>query len=106
MGFLDKVKDTTKQLGEKAQQGVKAGQDKIEETKAKRHISDLKEQLGGIVFAQRTGNPPENADAEIARLVDEISAAEHQAAAAEAETSAPAPEAPAPASAAEEAPTA
>ena len=32
--------------------------------KTEKKIKDLKEELGGIVYAQRSGNPPENADAE------------------------------------------
>jgi hypothetical protein len=76
MGFLDKVKDTAKQVGEKAQQGVEAGKEKYEEKKLEKKIGDLKEELGGIVYAQRTGAAAEDAEAEITRIVAEISAAE------------------------------
>ena len=100
MGFLDKVKDTATKVGEKAQEAVAAGQEKLEDTKLKKKVGDLKEELGGIVFAQRTGTPPENAEAEITRIVGEIQEAERQiaengaAAATEAATDA-APEEPA-----------
>jgi hypothetical protein len=66
MGFMDKVKETAAKAGEAAKD---AG-------KAKKKISDLKEELGGVVFAQRTGaaNPAGDAsfDATVDRLVAEI----------------------------------
>lgn len=78
MGFLDKVKTTAQQVGEKAQEGLKAGQDKIDDVRLKKRIDDLKEELGGIVFLQRTGKAPDNAEAEITRIVGEIEEAEQQ----------------------------
>jgi type VI protein secretion system component VasF len=78
MGLLDKAKEAAKTVGEKAQEGIKAGQEKIDETKTKRHIADLKEELGGIVYAQRTGATPADAESEIARIVAEITEAEAQ----------------------------
>ena len=76
MGILDKAKEGAKKAGEKAKQGVAAGQDKVDEVKTKRRISDLKEELGGIVFAQRTGTPPGDAETDITRIVGEIKEAE------------------------------
>lgn len=72
MGFLDKAKDAAKTVGDKAQEGLKAGQAKIDETKAKHEISERKEALGELVYAQRTGTAPADAEAQITRLVDEI----------------------------------
>jgi hypothetical protein len=76
MSLLDKVKETAQKGADKAKEGVKAGQDKIETVKAERKVKDLKEEIGGIIFTQRTGGTVENADAEIARLVAEIQATE------------------------------
>ena len=76
MGFMDKVKETAAKGTEMAKSGVKAGQDKLDETKTKKKISDLKEELGGIVYAQKTGSGNGSADAEIERLVGEIKEAE------------------------------
>jgi len=76
MGILDKAKEAAKTVGEKAKEGVAAGQDKVDEVKTKRRISDLKEELGGIVFTQRTGAPPADAETEITRIVGEIKEAE------------------------------
>jgi hypothetical protein len=76
MGILDKAKEAAKTVGEKAKEGVAAGQDKVDEVKTKRRISDLKEELGGIVFTQRTGTPPADSETEITRIVGEIKEAE------------------------------
>ena len=78
MGFMDKVKETAAKGTEMAKSGVKAGQDKLDETKTKKKISDLKEELGGIVYAQKTGTGNGSADAEIERLVGEIKEAEDE----------------------------
>ena len=39
-------------------------------------MGELKEELGGIVYAQKTGTAPENAEAEITRIVGELTAAD------------------------------
>ena len=76
MGLLDKAKDAAKTVGDKAKEAVDAGQDKVDEVKTKRKIGELKEALGGIVFLQKTGAAPADADTEITRLVGEIQTAE------------------------------
>ena len=76
MGFMDKVKDTANKAAESVQKAAETGQDKLEESKLKKKVADLKEQLGGIVFAQRTGTAADNAETEITRLVGEIQATE------------------------------
>jgi hypothetical protein len=76
MGLLDKAKDAAKTVGEKAKEGVAAGQEKVGDMKAKKRIGELKEELGGIVYAQRTGGAAANAETEITRIVTEITAAE------------------------------
>jgi hypothetical protein len=78
MGFLDKVKDTASKGAEKAKQGVKAGQDKLEDTKLKKKIESCKEEIGGLVYQQRTGGAGPATDAEIDRLVAEIQAVEQE----------------------------
>lgn len=81
MGLLDKVKETAAKGADLAKGAAKAGQEKIEEQKTKKKIADLKEELGGVVYAQRTGSADANADAEVERLVSEIKAAEEALAA-------------------------
>lgn len=78
MGLMDKMKETAAKTADAAKGAAKAGQDKLEEQKIKKKIADLKEELGGIVYAQKTGaeNPASDAsfDASIERLVTEIQA--------------------------------
>jgi hypothetical protein len=81
MGLLDKVKETAQKGADFAKEGVKAGQDKLDTQKLKKKMGELKEELGGIVYAQKTGNAPENADAEITRIVAELTAADAELAA-------------------------
>lgn len=76
MGLLDKAKDAAKVVGDKAQEGLKAGQEKVDEVKTKKQISELKEQIGGIVYLERTGAAPSDSAADIDRLVGEIKDAE------------------------------
>jgi hypothetical protein len=76
MGFMDKVKETAAKGTEMAKGAAKAGQDKIDEQKAKKKLGDLKEELGGVVYAQKTGAGDGSTDAEIERLVNEIKEAE------------------------------
>jgi hypothetical protein len=77
MGLLDKVKETAQKGADLAKDGVKAGQDKLDEQKLKKKIGDLKEELGGVVYAQKSGTTTEGLDpeVEIARIVAELNAA-------------------------------
>jgi hypothetical protein len=75
MGFMDKVKDTASKAAEQVQKGVETGQDKLEESKLKKKVGDLKEELGGVVYGQRTGAIPAG-DEEITRIVREIESTE------------------------------
>ena len=86
MSLLDKVKETAQKGVDNAKEGVKAGQDKLDEQKLKKKISDLKEELGGVVYAQKSGTTAEGVDAEveIARIVAEINAVEAELAEGEA----------------------
>jgi hypothetical protein len=76
MGLMDKMKETASKGADMAKGGAKAAQDKLEEQKVKKRIAELKEELGGVVYAQRTGaqNPTADAtvDAAIDRIVNEI----------------------------------
>jgi hypothetical protein len=76
MSFLDKMKETAQKGVDKTKEAVSAGQDMLEARKLANDIEELKEELGGIVYAQKTGSPPDDADAEIERLVGEIQSAE------------------------------
>jgi polyhydroxyalkanoate synthesis regulator phasin len=65
MGFLDKAK-------EKAQELAGQAKDKYEDVQAKRKADDLLDDLGRVLYLQRTGRPADNAEAEIVRLVAEL----------------------------------
>ena len=69
MGFMDKVKAQATVLAEKAQEGAKAGQGKLESMQAKRHSDALLLELGGIVYTTRMGRGGAGADARIEALV-------------------------------------
>jgi hypothetical protein len=76
MGLLDKVKETAQKGADLAKDGVKAGQDKLDEQKLKKKVSDLKEELGGVVYAQKSGTTAAGVvpEVEIARIVAELNA--------------------------------
>ena len=76
MSLLDKMKETAQKGVDKTKEAVNTGQEKLEERKLEKQISDLKQELGGLVYGQKTGAPADNADTEIARIVGEITANE------------------------------
>jgi len=96
MGLLDKVKETAQKGADLAKEGVKAGQDKLDEQKLKKKSGDLKEELGGVVYAQRSGTTAEGVDpeVEIARIVAELDAVEAEIAAAATDDTADTPDTP------------
>lgn len=72
MGFMDKVKSTAQQAGDKAQELTDSGKAKVDAARTRKKIDDLQRDLGAVVFRQRTGEADEGAEAEIDRLVGEI----------------------------------
>jgi hypothetical protein len=65
MGFFDKVKGQAKELKEKVG-------DKVEDVQGKRKATDLLDDLGRFLYAERTGRAISGADTEIDRLVGEL----------------------------------
>jgi hypothetical protein len=65
MGFLDKAKEKASQLAEQAK-------DKIEDVKEKRKADELLDELGRVVYRQRTERGTPDDEAEIVRLVGEL----------------------------------
>lgn len=76
MGLMDKVKETAAKGADAAKVAVSAGQDKIDDMKVEKRIKELKEELGGLLYAQKTGSPAEDFDAQVVRIVDEIKESE------------------------------
>jgi hypothetical protein len=85
MSLLDKMKETAQKGVDKTKEAVSTGQEKLEERKLEKKVSELKEELGGLVYAQKTGSPADNAqaDTEIARVIGEIKEVEEEIAKAE-----------------------
>ncbi len=79
MGFLDKVKTQATALAEKAQDGARAGQEKLSGMQAKRQADALLLELGGLTYLARAGRATPDGDAQVARLMDQLAAheAEH-----------------------------
>ncbi|HEY7628019.1 MAG TPA: hypothetical protein VH761_13165 [Ilumatobacteraceae bacterium] len=71
MGFLDKAKQKATHLAEQAK-------DKIDDVKEKRKADDLLDDLGRIVYRQRTERGTDEDEAEITRLVGELRALEDE----------------------------
>jgi hypothetical protein len=78
MGLMDKVKETAQKSADAAKGAVSAGQEKLDDMKLEKRVKELKEELGDLVYAQKTGKPADNTEAEIARLVGEITEAEKE----------------------------
>ena len=76
MGFMDKVKAQAAQVAEKAQEGIKTGQTKVEEAQGRKKGDALLRELGSLVYAQRTGRASDEADADIERIVVDLRALE------------------------------
>jgi hypothetical protein len=81
MGLMDKVKETAQKGADAAKGAVSAGQDKLDDMKTEKRIKELKEELGGLVYDQRTGKPAADLDAQLTRIVAEITEAEQETAA-------------------------
>jgi hypothetical protein len=65
MGFLDKAKEKASHLAVQAK-------DKIDDVKEKRKVDDLLDDLGRIVYRQRTERGEAGDETEIVRLVGEL----------------------------------
>ncbi len=65
MGILDKAKEKASRLAEQAK-------DKIDDVKEKRKVDELLDELGRIVYRQRTERGEASDDTEIVRLVGEL----------------------------------
>ncbi|MHB1508876.1 MAG: hypothetical protein ACYCST_02100 [Acidimicrobiales bacterium] len=79
MGFMDKVKAQADVLAQKAQEGAKAGQDKLSALQAKRQADSMLEELGAIIYCQRAGRSGVPGEDRVAALIAQLQAyeAEH-----------------------------
>jgi hypothetical protein len=78
MALMDKMKAQAQQLAQKAQEAGKAGQSKIEDVQAKRKWDGLLRDLGAAVYAQKSGSATADTDADVERIVKELTDLEAQ----------------------------
>jgi len=78
MGFLDKVKDVAGKAADQAKHATAVGKEKIEDARLQKKIEGLCEEIGKLVVAQRRGEAPADADAQIDAKVAEIAEIEKQ----------------------------
>lgn len=72
MGFMDKVKSQAGALAEKAQEGAKAGQEKLSQLQAKKQSDALLLELGGLVYVQQAGRPAPGGEARVEAIMAEL----------------------------------
>jgi hypothetical protein len=65
VGLFDKVKSQAMELKGKVE-------DKVEDVQGKRKADDMLDDLGRLLYAERTGRPLPNAEDEIGRLVADL----------------------------------
>jgi seryl-tRNA synthetase len=73
MGILDKARDVAKQAGDMASKAVDEVKEKGQGFQLQRKVNSLAEELGHIAYRQKTGE--QGLDAEVDRLVAEITQA-------------------------------
>jgi hypothetical protein len=73
MGILDKAKEKATHLADQAKE-------KLDDVKEKRKVDELLDDLGRIVYRQRTDRADDGDEAEIVRLVGELQALEAEGA--------------------------
>jgi hypothetical protein len=78
MGLTDKVKAQASQVAQKTQERAQAGKAKYDQAQASRHADAMLQELGADVYAQRTGRGTAGSQAEIDKLISDISAYERE----------------------------
>lgn len=72
MSILDKAKETSALINQKAKEKTHQAKEMIDEVKSSRKADGLCEELGRIVYRQKTERGLESDETEIARLIDVI----------------------------------
>jgi len=78
MGLMDKVKGQASQLAQKTQETAQGGKAKLDQAQASRRADALLRQLGGAVYAERTGRGTADSQAKIDKLINDTSAVERE----------------------------
>jgi hypothetical protein len=72
MGLLDKVKDVAGKAADQAKHGLAVGKEKIEDSKLKKQIEELLQEIGELIVMSRRGEAPADADAQIDSKVAKV----------------------------------
>jgi hypothetical protein len=73
MGFMDKVREQSTVLAQKAQETAREGKVKLDQAQAKRRADAIFRDLGAAVYAERTGRAGADNQEKIDRLVEALS---------------------------------
>jgi hypothetical protein len=73
MGFMDKVREQSTQLAQKAQETAREGKVKLDQAQAKRRADAIFRDLGAAIYAERTGRAGADNQEKIDRLVEALS---------------------------------
>ena len=73
MGFMDKVREQSTQLAQKAQETAREGKVKLDQAQAKRRADAIFRDLGAAIYAERTGRPGADNQEKIDRLIEALS---------------------------------
>ena len=76
MGLMDKMKAQATQISQKAQETARDGKVKFDQAQAKRRADAMLRNLGALVYAERTGRAAADSQAQIDKLIADISAHE------------------------------
>jgi hypothetical protein len=76
MGLMDKMKAQATQISQKAQETARDGKVKFDQAQAKRRADAMLRNLGALVYAERTGRGAADSQAQVDKLVADISAHE------------------------------
>ncbi len=77
-GFMDKVKDAAGKAADQAKHATAVGKEKLEDTRLQKKISELCQEIGALVVAQKRNEAPDDAAAQIDAKVAEIAEIEKQ----------------------------
>jgi len=76
MGLMDKVKAQADKLAQQAQDTAREGKARLDQAQANKHADVLLRNLGALLYAERTNRGTPDTEAQVTRLVGEISAHE------------------------------
>jgi hypothetical protein len=76
MGLMDKVKAQATVLAQKTQETVNEGKARLDQVQAQRGADVMLRNLGALVFAERTGRGTADTQAQVDKLVTDLSAYE------------------------------